>query len=274
MKNTQQLPPFPSQTPLSCIDIGVNLSHKRLCKQAPEIIRRAQAVGVERIIVTGTSVASSLAAEQLAKRFPQSLSFTAGVHPHDVKHCDEQTLTRLKKMLDNPSCVAVGECGLDFNRMFSPEATQKEWFHHQLTLAEQTQRPLFLHERDAFEPFYNILKQHRDNISGGVVHCFTGTKKALHAYLDLGMHIGITGWICDPRRGAHLQELVSEIPADRLMLETDSPFLAPKDIEPAIKTNEPLYLPHIVKTVARCRGEDVEETANNALQTTRRFFSL
>ena len=167
--------------------------------------------------------------------------------------------------------VAVGECGLDFNRNYSPHPDQEKWFIAQLALASELKKPVFLHSRDAFPRFTEILKAHR--ISSGVAHCFTGEKAELHSYLDLGLHVGITGWICDERRGRHLLELVREIPRDRLLLETDSPYLAPRDLRPQPKArrNEPAFLPHILATVARALGRPAEEIA---AETTRNAISL
>ena len=170
--------------------------------------------------------------------------------------------------------MAVGECGLDFNRDFSPRDKQRDCFAAHLELASKNRLPLFLHERDAFDTFYSMMKETRGRVSRGVVHCFTGSLENAKAYLDLDLHLGITGWICDERRGKHLREVVKEIPVNRLMLETDCPYLAPRDYRPRIKRNEPKYLPHILKTVAECRGESVEELAAEVLKTTKSFFSI
>ena len=134
--------------------------------------------------------------------------------------------------------------------------------------------PLFLHERDAFDTFYEIMRKNRSRVSGGVVHCFTGTETQARAYLDLDLHLGVTGWICDERRGKHLREVVKIIPADRLMVETDCPYLAPRDYRPKISRNEPKYLPHILEVVASCRGESVADLAPKILKTTNLFFGI
>ena len=154
--------------------------------------------------------------------------------------------------------VAVGECGLDYFRDFSPRDLQRRAFGWQLELAAATGKPVFLHQRDAHDDFIAILREHRVS-ERGVAHCFTAGEKERDAYLELGLHIGITGWINDERRGLHLREVVKGIPADRLMIETDAPYLLPRDIRPAPKTrrNEPTYLPYVVRAIAAARGEPV-----------------
>ena len=170
--------------------------------------------------------------------------------------------------------VAIGECGLDFNRNYSPHPDQEKWFISQIELALELGRPLFLHSRDAHPRFAQILRHHR--VTRAVAHCFTGEKEELHAYLDLGLYIGITGWICDERRGTHLLQLVRDIPADRLLLETDSPYLTPRDMRPQPKSrrNEPAFLPHIARTVARALGRPLEEVAAQTTRNARTLFGI
>ena len=172
--------------------------------------------------------------------------------------------------------VAVGECGLDFDRNFSPRADQLRCLEAHLELAAELQMPVFLHERSAHEEFAAILAKHRSRIPRAVVHCFTGTGEALARYLDLDLHIGITGWICDERRGTHLRELVGRIPKDRLMIETDAPYILPRTIRPKPKSNrnEPSLLPHVLRTVAAARGESPEELARSTTETARAFFGI
>jgi TatD DNase family protein len=179
-------------------------------------------------------------------------------------------------MARQPEVVAVGECGLDYFRDFSPRADQRAAFHRQLELAVRLRKPVFLHQRDAHEDFLAILREHREQLTAGVAHCFTSAGPELAAYLELGLAIGITGWICDERRGAHLLPLMREIPADRLLLETDGPYLLPRDLrpKPASRRNEPVYLPHIASVVARARGESVEALALSSTAAARKLFGL
>lgn len=261
---------------MQLIDIGVNLTNKRLCSQLDKVLIQASNVGVDRIIVTGTSLESSQQAINLCQDYPNQLYCTSGVHPHDATAWDNDSTNTLEALLKHDCVKAVGETGLDFNRNFSPPEKQIEVFQHHLDIASRSQKPVFLHQRDAFDTFYALLKEFRPRLKNAVVHCFTDNKEALYAFLDLDCHIGITGWVCDERRGLELQSLVKDIPSNRLMLETDSPYLLPRDLpnKPSDKTNLPQYLPHILHTVAKHQGKAVEQLAQEVLISTERFFQI
>lgn len=261
---------------MQLVDIGANLAHPAFHGDLPEVLARAGAAGVASIIVTGTSVAESLHALKTANDHPGRIRATAGVHPHHASECDASTIPALRVLARHPQVVAIGECGLDFNRNYSPHPDQEKWFLAQLELAIEVSKPLFLHSRDAFPRFSDLISEHKNKLPRAVAHCFTGDKAELHAYLDLGLYIGITGWICDERRGAHLVELVRDIPADRLMLETDSPYLTPRDMRPQPKArrNEPAHLPHILRAVARAVGKPAEQLAAETTRNARTFFGL
>jgi TatD DNase family protein len=261
--------------PCEIIDIGANLAHRSFHTDREAVIARAFAAGVRTIIITGSSVASSREAQQIAGTRPGRLFSTAGVHPHDSRNCPEDTLGQLRSLAQSKEVVAIGECGLDFNRDFSPRPDQEKWFAAQVALAEELRMPLFLHERDAHQRFREILTAHRRN-TPAVLHCFTGTRDELKACLDIGLHIGITGWICDERRGTHLRELVRGIPHDRLMIETDAPFLLPRSMpgRPKDGRNEPAFLPHVLNTVAECLGKTAAEVAAMTTKTARAFFRI
>ena len=254
------------------IDIGANLTHSAFHEDLAEVVSRARAAGVENLIVTGTAVDESLYATEIAER--HGLYSTAGVHPHHARDCDESTIPALRTIAAHPRVVAIGECGLDFHRNYSPHPDQEKWFVAQLELGSELGKPLFLHSRDAHPRFAQIVGHH--GVREAVAHCFTGEKDELHAYLDLGLYIGITGWICDERRGAHLLELVRDIPGERLLLETDAPYLTPRDLKPQPKArrNEPQFLPHILATVARALGRPAEEVAAETTRNARRLFRL
>src|SRR5262245_46590470 len=226
------------------------------------------------MIVTGTSEANSRTAQELAAARPGVLYSTAGVHPHDARNCGAGTIDRLRMLAGQPGVVAIGECGLDFNRDFSPRPVQERWFEAQLALATELGLPVFLHERDAHARFVAILREHRATLPAAVVHCFTGTAAELDAYLELGADIGITGWICDERRGAALRKLTARIPLDHLMIETDAPFLAPRDLRPRVSRNEPAFLPHILAAIATERREPLAAVAAATTATARRVFGL
>ncbi|MGR6761932.1 TatD family hydrolase [Paenibacillus sp. T2-29] len=261
-------------TPL--IDIGVNLMHRSFHADREQVVERAAAVEITPLIITGTSVRSSREAAQYAARYPGQLYATAGVHPHDAKSCSTDTIQQLRQLAIQPQVVSIGECGLDYNRDFSPRDVQRRWFGEQIQLAGELHMPLFLHERDAHEDFVAMLREHQGLVDKAVVHCFTGTAQELHTYVEMGLYIGITGWICDERRGKHLRELVRNIPLDRLMIETDAPFLTPRNlpVKPKEGRNEPMYLAHIATAIAECTGRSMMEIEIATTETAKRFFGL
>ena len=201
---------------------------------------------------------------------------TAGIHPHSASDWNADSARRLHALLKEPRVLAVGECGLDFNRDFSPRPQQEKVLEEQLAMAVDLQLPVFLHERDANQRLLEILRDYRDRLPAAVVHCFTGEQRALFSYLDLDLHIGITGWICDERRGTHLHPLVRNIPRGRLMLESDAPYLLPRTLRPKPKNgrNEPAYLPEVLREVALHRGETQADLAAHSTACARTFFSL
>lgn len=261
------------------VDIGVNLTHPSLMRDARAIVDRAYAAGVTQLVLTGTSVSESEAALNLCKELDESrqhLFCTAGVHPHDASQWSSETAAQLRALLSETATRAVGECGLDFNRDHSPRPQQERVLEEHLQLAVETGLPVFLHERDASQRLVEIIRPFRDQLSAAVVHCFTGEKRALYRYLDLDLHIGITGWICDERRGTHLHPLVREIPAVRLMLESDAPYLLPRTLRPKPKggQNEPAFLTEVLREVALHRGVTLEELAASTTQCAHAFFGL
>jgi len=259
------------------IDIGANLTSKSFQRDLPSVIERAANAGVEAIVVTGTSLAGSRAAADLAEQAaPLALHATAGVHPHHAVEAASDWLADLRVLAGRARVVAIGECGLDFNRNYSPRDDQVRCFRAQLALAAELQLPVFLHERDAHDTFLGILREHRSSLTGAVVHCFTGTRVELDAYLSLDLHIGITGWICDERRGRDLVGLMPSIPARRLMIETDAPYLLPRNLPspPRDRRNEPAFLPAVRDAVAAARGEAPATTAAATTATARAFFGL
>jgi len=258
------------------IDIGANLTHSSFAADLDQVIRAAVAAGVDRQVVTGTDLASSRAAAELAARHPRMLWSTAGVHPHHAASFERGLRAHLEELLALPAVVAVGECGLDYFRDLSPRPAQRAAFVAQLEIAAGTGKPVFLHQRDAHEDFTAILTEHRAALSGGVAHCFTGGPEQLEAYLGLDLSIGITGWVCDERRGGALRAAVPRIPRDRLLLETDAPYLLPRDLAPPPKSrrNEPAYLAHIAATVAALRGESLASIAAASTQNAVRLFGL
>ncbi len=261
---------------MQLIDIGANLTHESFARDLDAVLERARAAGVVQMVVTGASREHSPMALDLARRHPGFLYATAGVHPHHAVEYTDECDAEMRALHAHPEVVAVGECGLDYNRDFSPRAAQRRAFERQLQLASENGKPLFLHQRDAHDDFLAMMKNFDGRLGPAVVHCFTAERRELFDYLDRDWHIGITGWLCDERRGAHLRELVKHIPAGRLMIETDAPYLLPRTLRPLPKDrrNEPTFLSHIVEELARDRGEDVALTAVNATAATRAFFRL
>jgi TatD DNase family protein len=260
---------------MELVDIGINLTHDSYAADRAGVLERAYASAVTQLIVTGATLASSAAALELARSQPGRLYATAGVHPHHAAELTAADLPQLRALLAEPGCVASGECGLDYFRDYSPRAAQRSAFALQLALAVESGKPLFLHQREAHADFVAALREHGGTLHG-VAHCFTGGEAELAAYLEMGLHIGITGWICDERRGQQLQALVRRIPAGRLLLETDGPYLLPRDLlpRPPSRRNEPAFLAHIAATVARLRGETLAECAAHTTAAARRLFGL
>ncbi len=261
---------------IEAIDIGVNLTNTRLLADIDTVLRRAQEAGVVQMVVTGTSITESQKAIELCEDYPERLISTCGIHPHHASDWEQSSYAHIRALAQQDCVRAIGETGLDFNRNFSPPDAQEFAFQQQMALAAELHKPLFCHQRDAHARFVEMLGEYRDQINRVVVHCFTDTRAALIEYLDLDCYIGITGWICDERRGLELRQLVKLIPADRLLLETDSPYLLPRNLEPkpVSRTNEPAYLPHILREVAGCRKRNPEDLARDCLRNSRRFFDL
>ena len=259
------------------IDIGVNLTDDSFRADLSDVLKRAVKVGVGEMIVTGTDVERSRAAIELCQKYPHHLYATAGVHPHHADEYTSDTGRQLAELSYKECVLALGECGLDYNRNFSTQENQRAAFDAQLKLAVEIKKPVFLHQRDAHDDFVAMLGNVRSELSNAVAHCFTGTAAEVNDYLELDMYIGITGWICDERRGQDLQQAIKDIPLDRIMLETDSPYLLPRDLaEKPVKSrrNEPCYLPHIAEAVSRYMEIDCEELEQVALANTKRFFNI
>ncbi|MGH8083727.1 MAG: TatD family hydrolase [Lysobacter sp.] len=258
---------------MDLIDIGANLTHDSFDHDRDAVMQRARDAGVVQMVVTGASREHSPQALKLAQSHPGELFATAGVHPHHASEYTAECDAEIRALHAHPEVVAVGECGLDYFRDFSPRPAQRRAFEMQLQIAAETKKPVFLHQRDAHADFMSVM---RGFDGPAVVHCFTGSREELFDYLDQDWHVGITGWLCDERRGLHLRELVKNIPANRLMIETDAPYLLPRTVRPAPshRRNEPMYLAHIIEELARDRGEAVAVAAANSTATARTFFGL
>lgn len=256
-------------------DIGLNLTSSQFAKDRDEVVARAFAAGVKGLLLTGTNLQESEHAQQLAQGFERCWS-TAGLHPHDSSHWTDESAASLYALAKTPEVVVIGECGLDFNRNFSTPAEQERAFTAQLALAAELGMPVFMHCRDAHERFLALLEPWLDKLPGAVLHCFTGSRQEAVDCLNRGLYLGITGWVCDERRGLELRELLPVIPADRLLVETDAPYLLPRDMrpKPASRRNEPAYLGHIVEQIAHWRGEALPWLDAQTDENVRRLFGV
>ncbi len=262
---------------LELTDIGANLHHESFAEDRDEVLRRARAAGVTRLLVTGSCLESALGAVAMSGSVAGlELYATAGLHPHHASDWNAELAMRFRELAGHPRVVSLGECGLDYHRNFSPRDDQLHAFAEQLDLAVATQMPLFLHQRDAHEDFLRLLKPRLPELNGVVVHCFTGSAAELEAYIELDLYVGITGWICDERRGSHLVDCVGEIPDTRLLIETDAPYLLPRNLRPRPKSrrNEPMYLPAVAQAVAEARAQSLEHIAAVTTANSRRLFGL
>lgn len=262
------------------IDIGINLTNRQFHNDADDIIQNALDADVVQMILTGTSVKNSEESARIAAAYPGVLYSTAGIHPHDAKSFDGQSIAKLKALLQKKHVVSVGECGLDFDRDFSPRDKQEQCYKAQLELAISVQKPLFLHERAAFNRFVAITNEYLPQLPKAVVHCFTGSLQEAKTYLYQGFYLGFTGAISDTNRFAHLKEVVQYVPLDRLLIETDAPFMLPKNVPKTMLTkyherrNEPAFLPYVAGTIAQFKGVGLEVIAKHSTENAKAFFGL
>jgi TatD DNase family protein len=261
-----------SSSPFCWFDAGVNLFSQQFDQDRDQVVARAKDAGVQQQLLISSDLAETALNIEYCQQH-QGLLTTAGVHPHQAAAVADDWLPQLQLLLQQPAVVAVGECGLDFNRMFSTKDQQISVFSAQLSLAKQLQKAVYLHERDAFPDQLALLKQYQ--IDHGIAHCFTGDALQLKAYLDLGLYIGITGWLCDERRATMLQDALQYLPLDRLILETDAPYLLPRNLIPKPKSrrNEPSYVSAIAHQIAQLRGWSIADIARHSHQNAQSLFS-
>jgi len=261
---------------MDLIDIGANLTHDSFDDDRDAVIERARNAGVRRMVLTGSSEQGSRDAAGLAAAWPGNMYATAGVHPHHASDYTDAVHAAISSLAAHEAVVAVGECGLDYFRNFSPPERQRDAFRRQLEIAVETGLPVFLHQRDAHRDFLDILAPAMPDVSRAVAHCFTGGEAELHAYLDLDLYIGITGWICDERRGAALYGIAGQIPLQRLLIETDAPYLLPRTLRPKPKTrrNEPMHLREVLRAIAAATGHPESVIAAATTENAERFFAL
>ena len=252
-------------------DIGLNL----FCKQflEPEkVIEEAVNNGIC-CILTGTDIKEDKKINTFVKT--HNAFGTAGIHPHNANRAKQEDFQLIEQILsENDKMVAVGECGLDYDRMFSTKENQIRCLEKHIVLAEKLNKPLFLHERSAADDFIKRFKKHPDICKKSVVHCFTGEKETLDKYLSMGFSIGITGWICDDRRAKELRDAVHMIPLDRILVETDAPYLTPKNVPGLNRTNVPQNIKYVVRDLAKYMKVEEDVLIENARKNTERIFQI
>lgn len=256
------------------IDIGLNLASPRLLPRAEALLQTAAQAGVKQVIVTGSDPESNQEALVLAQQFPKTVFFTAGHHPHHANDWKASHRLLIQYLARESACVALGEMGLDYFRNLALPERQRHCFYEQLQLAVDAQKTVFLHEREAYADFKTMLLEALPDLKAAVWHCFTGTRAQMEEMAAAGLYFGITGWLCDPERGQDLRETVRHIPAERLLIETDAPYLTPKTLQPRPYCNEPRFLPEVLRVLALCREEDEEVLAAQIYANTLRCFAL
>ncbi len=257
------------------IDIACNFTHESFKDNLEEVIANAELEGVKKFVLLCASLNDLDPIKDIQSKSPEKYFISAGVHPHHANEIIELNHKDLLYKLQSINPNAIGETGLDYFRNISPPEIQRESFQMHIEIAKELKLPLFLHQRDGHNDFIQIIKENLDNFPKFVVHCFTGTQKELDDYLELGAYIGLTGWICDAKRNIDLRQSIKNIPIDRMMLETDCPYLIPKNLlkKPKKNINEPKYLPHIANEICELVGIGIEELKLATYDNTVNFFS-
>ncbi|MGD9077769.1 MAG: TatD family hydrolase [Desulfobacterales bacterium] len=258
---------------MKIFDSHCHLDDKAYRKDIDRVIERANRSGVTRMMTVGVNKKTAVRAVSLAESH-SNLYASVGFHPHDAKHCNPTALDFMIALADSQKVRAWGEIGLDYNRMYSPREDQERWFIRQLQIAAELRLPVIFHERDTRGRFLEILKSDFINKNAGVVHCFSGTAPELESYLDLDLYIGITGILTLRGRGADLREMVPKIPAKRLVVETDAPYLTPAPEKYHTRRNEPAFVKSVLLKLAEVRQEDPDQLAVTIWNNTNRLYKI
>ena len=255
-------------------DIACNFTSNRFDNDLDEVINQAIVNNITKFGLICSRLSDIEKLLEIYNRYSKDMFFTIGVHPHHANEINEEYLKKLKEVINNNNPHAIGETGLDFFRNLSTYEEQIFAFEEQIKIAIDTNKPLFLHQRDSHDDFIKILRKYSSDINKSVVHCFTGTKEQLDDYLELDCYIGVTGWICDAKRNVELRKTIKNIPLERLMIETDCPYLIPKNLEekPKNNRNEPTYLNHIANEVATLMKKDINDIREKTYKTSLSFF--
>ena len=256
-------------------DIACNFSSDRFDNDLDTVIQEAKDNNVSKFLVVSASLNDIKKVHSIYLQNSDSCFFTIGTHPHHANEINESSLKKMRTLITELNPHSIGETGLDFFRNLSSFEEQSFAFEEQIKISIEFNKPLFLHQRDAHEDFVKIIKKYKSDIGNAVVHCFTGSQNELDTYLDLGFHIGLTGWVCDERRNVDLRKSLKNIPLDKLMIETDSPYLIPRNLKnkPKNNRNEPSYLPHIAEEIATVIGINRDKLIDTTYNNSMNFFS-
>ena len=257
-------------------DCCFNITHESFSDDIDEIMQKAEDHKVQYFFAPASKESEILKLLNFCENYDEKIYCSVGIHPHHASELKPETITNLKTHLESKYVRAIGEVGLDYYRNFQSPEIQRKCFEAFAGLAIEQNYPLFLHHRDAFDDFYTIVKNIISEVPQSIVHCFTGSKNELKKFLDLGLYIGITGWICDPNRGQELREIVKYVPLDRMLIETDAPYLIPKDInsKPKNNRNEPMYLEHILSVISNLINQDKKVVAQHTTKNFKNLFRL
>ena len=255
-------------------DIACNFTSERFNKDLDDVIKRAIANKITKFGLICSRMSDLNKLLKIYKQYSKSMFYTIGVHPHHANEINDGYLKKLKNVITTNNPHAIGETGLDFFRNLSTYEQQIYVFEEQIKIAIDTNKPLFLHQRDSHDDFIKILRKYSSDISKAVVHCFTGTQGQLDDYLELDCYIGITGWICDEKRNVELRKAIKKIPLEKLMIETDCPYLIPKNLveKPKNNRNEPTNLNHIINEIAVLMEIDIDILRKQTFENTKNYF--
>lgn len=258
---------------MKLFDSHCHLDDKTYVKDIAQVIERAHRNGVAQMMTVGVNHKTAARALSLAESNP-GVYAAIGFHPHDARHCNSEALNFLIRLAKSPKVKAWGEIGLDYNRMYSPRKDQERWLIRQLKIANELGLPIIFHERDSHGRFLEILETHLKKEQTGVIHCFSGTSTELQHYLRLGFYIGITGILTLKERGANLRKMLSQIPAERLLVETDAPYLTPAPEKNRTRRNEPAFVKSVLLKLAEVRNEDPDLLAQIIWENTNRLYRI
>ena len=259
--------------PMYLFDSHCHLDDRSYENDLESVVQRARTAGLKAMMTVGTGFESSGRAVRIANQY-NGLYASVGVHPHDADTCSDSLLNKLKQLASDPKVKAWGETGLDFNRMYSPQAAQEQWFRRQLEIGAELDLPMIFHERDTHGRFLTILAEYWNSDRNAVVHCFSGTPSELDAYLAMGLYIGITGILTIKKRGQSLREMVRRIPAERLVVETDAPYLTPTPERNKHRRNEPAFVRTVLFKIAQVKEASPPELAATIWANTCRLYGL